>query len=401
MAKKNKKKDKDKVVNRGRPGDYSVGTSNPNDTTTTDTTQETTTTETKKVNKNKKRYKKLKETGKRITESLKVQEDKGNKKAQQLRNKKPEKVETLSTKGNAGFNKRKETESKIGSLRKTARNNNSPSRTNKNNNKNNNASKRTTGSNKNTSTAVNRFGLGNTTRYAKGISTSKKGKGKNQTGGKFGTKTSTYAPGASKAKNPTSKLNGVNNKTSTYASPGALAEDSLVDPMDLGGLRNEYKQLMKQLGDVEGINKQLTSAMDELKIANANQKTAFETQSTANAATLADLQITTNDTIAALEASRVADKESYDASLLQLNNIYTSQENMNERMARIQEIQAKKADNLARAYVPGMEDSLGSVQYGDNRKRKRKDKNNRLSDLRINTGLSNKPANSTAGLQLA
>ena len=398
--KKNKNKKKDKIINQGRPGEYSVGSSNPNDTKTTTTTQEPTKTEPKK-NKNKSRYKKLKDTGKRIVDKLKIQEDAGQKKAQQLRNRKPKEVQNLASKGNDGNAKKNKTSSKLKSLSNSAKNNS------KNNNKNNNASKRTTsksGSKKNTSTAINRFGLGNTSSYAKGVSTSKKGKGKTQTDSKFGTKTSTYAPGASKAnkaKNPTSKLNGVNNKASTYASAGALEKNALVDPSSLGPLGNDYKKLMKQLGDVQGINKQLSSAMDELKIANRNQKAAFETQSAANARTMADLQITTADTISSLEESRRADRLAYDASLKQLENVYSGQEEMNARMLRIQERQQRKADNLAKAYVPGMEDSLGSVQYGDNRKRKRKDKNNRLSDLRINTGLSNKPANSTAGLQLA
>ena len=397
--KKNKNKKKvEKIVNRGRPGQYSVGTNNGNDTKTDTKEQETTTTETKK-NNNGSRYKKLKDTGNRIVNSLKVQEDAGQKKTQQLRNRKPKPVENLGSKSNAGNAKKNKTSSKLKSLSNSAKNNSKSN--SKSNSKNNNASKRTTSSKKNTSTAINRFGLGNTSSYAKGVSTSNKGKGKTKTNSKFGTKTSTYAPGVSKAKNPTSKLNGVNNKTSTYASPDALEKNALVDPSSLGPLGNDYKKLMKQLGDVQGINTQLSSAMDELKIANRNQKAAFETQSAANARSLADLQITTADTISSLEESRRADRAAYDASLQQLGNVYSSQEAMNERMARIQERQQRKADNLARAYVPGMEDSLGSVQYGDNRKRKRKDKNNRLSDLRINTGLSNKPSNSTAGLQLA
>ena len=385
--KKNKNKKKvEKYLTQGRPGQYSVGTDKSDDTKTTTTAPPT---ETKKKSTGS-RYKKLKDTGNRIVNSLKVQENAGQKKTQQLKNRKPKPVKNLASKGNAGNAKKNKTSSKLKSLSNSAKNN-----------KNNNASKRTTGSKKNTSTAVNRFGLGNTSSYAKGASTSKKGKGKTNTSSKFGTRTSTYAPGASKAKNPTSKLNGVNNKASTYASPDALEKNARVDPSSLGPLGNDYKKLMKQLGDVQGINTQLSSAMDELKIANRNQRAAFETQSAANARTMADLQITTADTISSLEESRRADRAAYDASLQQLGNVYSSQEEMNARMARIQERQQRKAENLAKAYVPGMEDSLGSVQYGDNRKRKRKDKNNRLSDLRINTGLSNKPSNSTAGLQLA
>ena len=105
-----------------------------------------------------------------------------------------------------------------------------------------------------------------------------------------------------------------------------------------------------------------------------------------------------------MEESARDDRALYKQQISALDSQYSRQNDLVAEQQRLQQIQERKARNLENAYVPNREDSLASVRYGDNRKRKRRDKDNRLSDLRINTGLASaasSAAASVAGLQLA
>lgn len=183
----------------------------------------------------------------------------------------------------------------------------------------------------------------------------------------------------------------------------ALAKEELVNARRFGPLEDQYKAAMEKLGDVSGINAQLQASIDEMKLSNARDLEAFQNEQTLNANLINTMESNANAQIAAMETKAAEDRKLYQASLNSLESQYTAQNALAQEQARIQAVQAKKAQNLATAYVPGREDSLATVTYGDQRtKSKRKAKDNRLSDLRLNTGL--KPASagaSTAGLQLA
>ena len=60
----------------------------------------------------------------------------------------------------------------------------------------------------------------------------------------------------------------------------------------------------------------------------------------------------------------------------------------------------QRASNLRNAFVPGANPTALSVLYGDNRKGRRRQEDNQLSDLSILSGLGTN-SNPLAGLQLA
>ena len=183
----------------------------------------------------------------------------------------------------------------------------------------------------------------------------------------------------------------------------ALANEELVNARRFGPLEDQYKAAMEKIGDVSGINAQLQASIDEMKLSNARDLEAFQNEQTLNANLINTMETNANAQIAAMENKAAEDRKLYQASLNSLENQYKAQNALAQEQARIQAVQAKKAQNLASAYVPGREDSLATVTYGDQRTtKKRKAKDNRLSDLRLNTGLKASSAGaSTAGLQLA
>ena len=186
-------------------------------------------------------------------------------------------------------------------------------------------------------------------------------------------------------------------------SQNTLSNNSLVDPNRLmeGTMSAEYKAMMEEIGNVKAINDDLKLAMTDLRTNTANEKAEFQAEIDRNKELMADLQFQNTETVKAMQAGREADQELYNKSLVLLQDRYEAQEKANIEAQQFQQLQARKAENLASAYVPGREDSLASVKYGDNRKRKRKGRNNRLSELRVSTAIMPRSGSSTAGLQLA
>ena len=186
-------------------------------------------------------------------------------------------------------------------------------------------------------------------------------------------------------------------------SQNTLSNNSLVDPNRLmeGTMSTEYKAMMEEIGNVKAINDDLKLAMTDLRTNTANEKAEFQAEIDRNKELMADLQFQNTETVKAMQAGREADQELYNKSLVLLQDRYEAQEKANIEAQQFQQLQARKAENLASAYVPGREDSLASVKYGDNRKRKRKGRNNRLSELRVSTAIMPRSGSSTAGLQLA
>ena len=186
-------------------------------------------------------------------------------------------------------------------------------------------------------------------------------------------------------------------------SQNTLSNNSLVDPNRLmeGTMSAEYKAMMEEIGNVKAINDDLKLAMTDLRTNTANEKAEFQAEIDRNKELMADLQFQNTETVKAMQAGREADQELYNKSLVLLQDRYEAQEKANIEAQQFQQLQARKAENLASAYVPNREDSLASVRYGDNRKRKRKGRNNRLSELRVSTAIMPRSGSSTAGLQLA
>lgn len=186
-------------------------------------------------------------------------------------------------------------------------------------------------------------------------------------------------------------------------SQNTLSNNSLVDPNRLmeGTMSAEYKAMMEEIGNVKAINDDLKLAMTDLRTNTANEKAEFQAEIDRNKELMADLQFQNTETVKAMQAGREADQELYNKSLVLLQDRYEAQEKLNSEAQQFQQLQARKAENLASAYVPNREDSLASVKYGDNRKRKRKGRNNRLSELRVSTAIMPRSGSSTAGLQLA
>ena len=183
-----------------------------------------------------------------------------------------------------------------------------------------------------------------------------------------------------------------------------LKKGELLNAERFGPLENQYKKAMKKIGDVTKINQRLDKSLKDLKISNKKDRTAFNNESLKNQKLLTSMQQSSARQLADMEESARDDRALYKQQISALDSQYSRQNDLVAEQQRLQQIQERKARNLENAYVPNREDSLASVRYGDNRKRKRRDKDNRLSDLRINTGLASaasSAAASVAGLQLA
>ena len=184
----------------------------------------------------------------------------------------------------------------------------------------------------------------------------------------------------------------------------ALEQQELVNSKRFGPLEEQYTAAMQKLGDVSGINEQLAASIRELKISNARDREAFNNESQRNQDLINTMQADSRLQIESMQQSAAEDRALYSTQVANLNSQYAQQNQMVAEQQRLQQVQAKKAQNLANAYVPRNEKSLGSVSYGDNRKKKRKAKDNRLSDLRVNSqvgAISQVAGQALAGLQLA
>ena len=183
-----------------------------------------------------------------------------------------------------------------------------------------------------------------------------------------------------------------------------LKKQELVNARRFWDLQDQYKKGMDKLGDVSAINKKLDKSLQELKLRNKKDRAAFNNESLKNQKLISSMQKSSANQIATMERRAADDRELYQAQLAGLNDMYAGQNALVAEQQRLQQIQERKARNLQNAYVPEREDSLATVRYGDNRKKRRKAKDNRLSDLRINTGLASAVSNASAtvaGLQLA
>ena len=186
-----------------------------------------------------------------------------------------------------------------------------------------------------------------------------------------------------------------------------LDNDALVDPDRFGPLADQYRASMDRLGKelVQGFTTQLNNQRDELKAQGQRERQQYLDEIARNHASMQMLQQVNAQQQAAMQASMDADRRARAEELYQQQLMMQEQKRQAAAAAAIQAEQQRKATNLANAYVPEQVESLGSVTYGDARTnstatKKRKAKNNTISSLRMNTGLS-KPSSSTAGLQLA
>ena len=186
-----------------------------------------------------------------------------------------------------------------------------------------------------------------------------------------------------------------------------LKADSIVDPDRFGPLADQYKQGMNTLGNdyVKGFTEQLKFQQDEMRAHNQREKEMFLGEIANNHAMMRELQAQNTAAQQQMQAQQAADQRFRAEQLYQQNLMIQQQREQAAAAQALQQEQARKSDNLSRAYVPEANEGLGSVAYGDTRtsetmSKKRKDKNNTISSLRMNTGLA-KPSSSTAGLQLA
>lgn len=185
-----------------------------------------------------------------------------------------------------------------------------------------------------------------------------------------------------------------------------LKNDALVDPDRFGPLSDQYKAGMDMMSErVQGMTTQLKNQQDELNKQNQNEKALYLAEISRNHDMMRQLQANNQAQQQAMQAAAAADQRFRAEQLYQQNLMIQAQERQAAQAAALQAEQQRKASNLANAYVPQQQESLGSVTYGDSRTdstatKKRKAKNNTISSLRMNTGLS-KPSSSTAGLQLA
>ena len=180
----------------------------------------------------------------------------------------------------------------------------------------------------------------------------------------------------------------------------ALEAQELVNSKRFGPLEDQYTSAMEKLGDVTNINQQLQTSIDDLKLSNSADLAAFNAESLRNTELINTMQTNADNQIQQLRNDAANERQVFQSSLAALQGQSDKQDLLRQEQLRIQQLQAKKASNLAKAYVPGQEDSLATVNYGDKRNKKRKVKDNRLSDLRLNSGLKT-AAPSTSGLQLA
>ena len=186
----------------------------------------------------------------------------------------------------------------------------------------------------------------------------------------------------------------------------ALASDALVNPDRFGPLAAQYTQGMDALGaNAQGYAASLNNQRDQLQAQGQSEKQLYLDEIARNHASMQMLQQANQQQTAAMQASMDADRAARAQELYVQQQMLQEQQRQAAAAAAIQAEQQKKASNLANAYVPEQVESLGTVSYGDARTdstatKKRKAKNNTISSLRMNTGLS-KPSSSTAGLQLA
>ena len=183
--------------------------------------------------------------------------------------------------------------------------------------------------------------------------------------------------------------------------------NSIVDPDRFGPLAEQYKTGMDLLGKeyVNGFTEQLKFQQDEMRAQNQREKQMFLGEIANNHAMMRELQAQNAAAQQQMQAQQAADQRFRAEQLYQQELMIREQREQAAAAMALQKEQARKSDNLSRAYVPEANEGLGSVAYGDTRttettSKKRKDKNNTISSLRMNTGLA-KPSSSTAGLQLA
>lgn len=186
----------------------------------------------------------------------------------------------------------------------------------------------------------------------------------------------------------------------------ALQNDALVDPDRFGPLADQYRAGMDGLGGyAQGYAAQLNNQRDELQAQGQREKALYLEEISRNHDMMRQLQANNQMQQQAMQAAQAADQRLRAEQLFQQNQMIEEQRRQAAAAAALQAEQQRKSTNLANAYVPEQVESLGSVSYGDTRTdstatKKRKTKNNTISSLRMNTGLS-KPSSSTAGLQLA
>jgi len=346
MAKKKKNKKKPWEVQRGRPSQRSYSGSSKKD-------DKKKSYEPPKEEKKKKKggSKKVKKAAARITESLQVQANQGNDRARDIRNTKIERS-PKNIGDTSGKDARNAAQDRINSLQ-------------------------------------NRNDYSN---WAKGIPN-----GLDSAGVKIALQGgSSWGPNDQKRYDEYMRKKGVD----------GLANDALVDPDRFGPLAAQYKAGMDLMAQqVQGMTTQLNNQRDELQAQGQREKALYLDEISRNHASMRMLQEANLRQNEAMKISQANDQRLRAEQLYQQNLMIQNQEKQAAAAAALQAEQQRKASNLANAYVPQQVESLGSISYGDERTSstatsKRKAKNNTISSLRMNTGLS-KPSSSTAGLQLA
>lgn len=355
MAKKRKKKNKKKPWERSRRGGQSWRYSSSKKKKDDKKKSKKKSWEPPKKKKKKSSSgssKKVRKAAKRITSSLQVQRDQGNARAQQIRNMQIER--TPKNIGNtSGRSERNAAQSRINSIQK---------------------------------------------RNAYGVSAVGIPGGLDAAGVKVALQGgSSWGPNDQKRYDEYMRKKGID----------GLKNDALVNPDRFGPLADQYKAGMDLLGSelVKGFTTQLNNQRDELQAQGQREKQLYLDEIARNHNSMRMLQQVNQQQQAAMQASMEADRRARAEELYNQQLMIAEQKRQADAAAAIQAEQQRKATNLANAYVPEQVESLGSVSYGDARTdstatKKRKAKNNTISSLRMNTGLS-KPSSSTAGLQLA
>ena len=342
MAKKRKKKNKKKPWERSRRGGQSWRYSSSKKKKDDKKKSKKKSWEPPKKKKKKSSSgssKKVRKAAKRITSSLQVQRDQGNARAQQIRNMQIER--TPKNIGNtSGRSERNAAQSRINSIQK---------------------------------------------RNAYGVSAVGIPGGLDAAGVKVALQGgSSWGPNDQKRYDEYMRKKGID----------GLKNDALVNPDRFGPLAAQYTQGMDALGaNAQGYAASLNNQRDQLQAQGQSEKQLYLDEIARNHASMQMLQQANQQQTAAMQASMDADRAARAQELYVQQQMLQEQQKQAAAAAAIQAEQQRKATNLANAYVPEQVESLGSVSYGDARTdstatKKRKAKNNTISSLRMNTGLS-------------
>lgn len=173
------------------------------------------------------------------------------------------------------------------------------------------------------------------------------------------------------------------------------------------GFMDSFSELQGQYNKgLEAINnfdptRGMQGTINDLNKARAADRDAFAGQIDGMNTLINNLQMETDSIVQGYEDKIATDQQQFQDSMGVLRDAYAMQGDQMSRMNQIYAEQAKKAENMKKAYIPTSNQTAGNPLVGDRRKgRKASDRGSSLSSLTISTGLG-RNANPLAGLQLA